>query len=82
MDRTKAPDIKAIEHFDYVRVSEDRMENGIPFYSIPRQEQEVIKLECVFKAGSANQTKPLVAKAVGELMKEGTATYSSEEIAA
>lgn len=82
MDRTRAPQIKEIEHFDYIKASFNQLKNGIPLYSIAQDDQEVIKLECVFKAGIANQSKPLVAKAVSELMKEGTATYTSEEIAA
>ena len=82
MDRTIAPKVKVSEDFNYVKVKSEQLDNDIPLYYIDQPEMDVIKLECIFKGGMSTQKKPLLAKAVAELLKEGTATYSSEQIAA
>ena len=82
MDRTIAPKVKVSEDFNYVKVKSEQLDNGIPLYYIDQPEMDIIKLECIFKGGMSKQKKPLLAKAVAELLKEGTATYSSEQIAA
>lgn len=82
MDRTIAPKVKVSEDFNYVKVKSEQLDNGIPLYYIHQPEMDIIKLECIFKGGMSTQKKPLLAKAVAELLKEGTATYSSEQIAA
>src|SRR5690554_8118164 len=81
MDRTIAPKVKLSEEFNYIKAETEQLENGIPLYFIHQPELDIIRLEIIFHGGESRQKKPLVAKAVSHLMKEGTEQYTSEQIA-
>lgn len=57
------------------------LDGGTPVYISSLGTQEVIRLEVVFFAGRAYEKKPLVARAVSSLLKEGTRNYTAAEIA-
>ncbi|UYQ92783.1 insulinase family protein [Chitinophaga horti] len=56
------------------------LDNGIPVYVVPSDEQETLQLELVFPAGSWYETESLVASATNFLMKNGTSKHSALEI--
>lgn len=58
------------------------LDNDVPAYLIDAGEEEVTRLDVVISAGSAYQQQRLIASSTGKLLKEGTASYSSSEIAA
>ncbi len=55
--------------------------NGIKTYVICSGQEDLIKIELIFKAGTYFQQIPLQSFAVSQLTKEGTKNYSSSEIA-
>ena len=57
------------------------LDNGLDAFAIHAGEQEVTRIDIIFKAGTALQKKKLTASATGKLIKEGTRTYSSAQIA-
>lgn len=57
------------------------LDNGIKTYMIKTGDEEITRIDIVVEAGTAFQKKRLVASSVGDLLKEGTENYSSEEIA-
>lgn len=57
------------------------MNNGVPVYEIDLGTQEIIKLELVFYAGRPFERKKLAARTTPSLLKEGTASFSSADIA-
>ena len=56
-------------------------DNGIEAYLIEAGDEEVTRIDIVIDAGSAFQLKRLVASTVGKMLREGTAGFSSIEIA-
>ena len=58
-----------------------KLDNGMSAYLIEAGENEVVRIDIVVKAGTAYQSKSLVAANTGKLLKEGTLSYSSATIA-
>ena len=57
------------------------LDNGVPVYSINTGEQEVIKLELMYKAGKWFETKNLIADLTNRLLREGTSKHSAKQVA-
>jgi predicted Zn-dependent peptidase len=64
---------KIIEH-EYKTI------NGIPCYFLDRGEQDLVKIELTFDAGSIYQKKPFVAYSTFQMLTEGTCTMTSSQI--
>jgi predicted Zn-dependent peptidase len=57
------------------------LDNGLPVFLINAGDEEVTRLDVIIKAGTAYQDHKLVAGTVGKLLKEGTSSYESADIA-
>ncbi len=79
-DRTIEPPLKAIEKIDLLPVNKISFANGLSAHIINAGEQDVIKLELVFKAGRMHENAKGVAGAVSQLLRDGTSKHSSKEI--
>ncbi len=80
-DRTLIPEIRLPEKLDVNIPVLRRLENGIPLHHISAEHIDVVKLELVFEAGIWQQKKPLEAMFTAQLLKEGSQSYTSAEIA-
>ena len=80
-ERKFGPKISEISKVNIPEVSKGYLDNRIPFYTINLGTQDVLKFEWVFKAGRPFETKNLAARATASVLKEGTASLSSFEIA-
>lgn len=58
-----------------------RLSNALPLYYLDQKAPGVCRLELVIPAGIRYQEAPLVASLTARLLKEGTASANSEEIA-
>ncbi len=81
MNRTIEPEIKLIETVTLPAVEKIQLDNGVPVYSINAGEQDVVKIEFLFKAGKWYEDKNLVADFTNRLLREGTINHDSREIA-
>ena len=81
LDRTIQPPIKPIEAIVIPRAEQQLLPNGIPFYSINIGEEEVVRIDCMFRAGIHDQSYPLVASFTNQMLKEGTTGKSAVCIA-
>jgi zinc protease len=81
LDRTQAPEFKNIDIIPIQKAVRHELDNHLKFYSVNAGDMDVVKLELVFDAGSAFQSKPLVASTVSNLLFEGTKTKTGPEIA-
>lgn len=81
MNRTIEPEIKLIEKVTLPGVEKIYLDNGVPVYSINAGEQEVVKIEFLFKAGKWFEGKNLVADFTNRLLREGTKNHDSRAIA-
>lgn len=80
LDRKKAPPISAVENLHFPEPQRYILDNGIPVYDLRLGTQDVVKLEVVFFSGRPYEKKQLVSRAMGALLKEGTAEYSGAEL--
>lgn len=81
LDRKTPPKIKPANQVDFLKAETTICSNGIPIHYINHGDQDVIRLQLAFDAGTYYQAKPLLAAAVNNLLLEGTDKYSSQEIA-
>ncbi len=81
MNRTHEPLLGKPEKIVIPEPQKILLDNGIPLYCINAGEQEIIKLEIVFKAGEWYSDYPVLMTAINDLMDEGTKTKSAFEIA-
>jgi predicted Zn-dependent peptidase len=81
MDRTKQPDIKRINNI--VPMSPERivMGNGVPVFRLNAAEQEVVRLDLVFKGGRWCQSRKLQSLFTNRMLREGTSRFSAQQIA-
>ncbi len=79
--RLRPPLIHPIKSVVLPRPQQRHLDNGMPVYLINAERQEALKLECVFFAGRPYETKPLVARTLGGLLREGSHRYSGADIA-
>lgn len=81
LDRNTAPAIQKVVDLKLPLPNIHTLDNGIPVYEIQMGTQDIVKLEILFHAGRPYEKKKLVARATAALLKEGTTTMSSAEIA-
>ena len=55
--------------------------NGVPIYLLPTNDFEVVRCSFVFRAGTSMQHRPFTASATANMLGEGSAKYSAQEIA-
>ncbi len=81
MNRTQAPEIKLIESVSLPQFQLLHLDNGVPVYVINEGEQEVVKLELMYKAGKWFEEKNLVSDFTNRMLREGTAKHNAKAIA-
>ncbi len=82
MNRTQPPIIKNATDFkiDLPKYKEISLDNKVPVYFIPSEEQETLQLQWVFKAGSWYESSTSIALSTNKLLKSGTKSMDALEI--
>lgn len=81
VDRTIAPKIRQIEQFSIPQPEQMTMRNGMPLHVIRAGSEDVIRFDLIIKGGQLHQTLPLQALFTNRMLREGTRTMTSSEIA-
>jgi zinc protease len=81
LNRINAPAFKQVENLIVAEAFEKTLDNGIPLYIVDAGTQDLVKIEVLFKAGTFNEPKRLIAAAVNSLLGEGTSLRSAENMA-
>ena len=80
-DRTKAPSIKQIAHFSIQKPVRQTLTNGMQLNIINAGSEDVVRFDLLIHSGQLEQTQPLQAMFVNRMLREGTSTFKSTEIA-
>lgn len=80
-DRTHIPVSKIITKAKLPHARRFNLSNKIPVHVIENGNEDIIKIDLLFRAGNWYQPKPLVATATNEMLDEGTKNYTGAEIA-
>jgi len=81
IDRNIAPKIKDIENLNIRQPQVKKLSNGVEVFSFDVSDQDFVKIELNFDAGSAYSNKAMIASVTNKLLTEGTKRHSSVEIA-
>lgn len=81
LDRTTPPSIRPMGDFDILRPERRRMKNGMPLNIIQAGSQEVVRFDMLIGGGQWNQTQALQALFTNRMLREGTSSMTSAEIA-
>jgi len=81
IDRNIGPEIQDIESLNIQKPQEIKLSNGVSVFSFDVSEQDFIKIEISFDAGTLYSDRALIAGITNKLLTEGTKKHSSAEIA-
>ncbi len=81
LDRTIQPEIKPITSIPLPEFEQVKLSNGTPLHLIRDNAQEVVRIDFMIGVGAWHQPKALVANLSNQMLKEGTANLSSQQIA-
>ncbi len=81
LDRQIAPKINYISNVEFVEPKQLKLKSGAKIHYFDTGEQDVVKIEFHFRAGTKYSDNPLVAQFASKLMTEGTSSRKSSEIA-
>lgn len=81
MNRSIAPAIDTIDSLTLPDIRQVNLDNEVPVYLLNEGDQEVIKVEWMFKAGKWYEPKNLMADLVTRMLREGTTKHNAKEIA-
>lgn len=80
INRAIAPEINILSKPNLLHPQKIVGANGIKIYAFNSPGSAVIQIEFVFAGGQLKQIKPLQASYTGQLLSEGTKSFSSKEI--
>ena len=80
LDRTAAPAYRAIEKLELREADTAVLDNGIPVYSVDAGQQEVVKVEIVFRNSYTSAGQVLTSGTVNRLLAEGTAKHTALQL--
>src|SRR5471030_2191891 len=81
LQRTIAPEFKAIDHIQLIRPEHIKLDNGCNIFSFNSGDQELVRIEWIFSNQRFDAAKPLLNVAVNTMLTEGTATLTASQIA-
>lgn len=81
MNRTVCPEISRVSGVEFPVASVYKLKNGATIHELPFGDEEIVRVDCLFKAGTTFQSQLLVASFSGQLLREGTRSHTSSEIA-
>jgi len=81
LNRNIAPDIQHTSSFTPQPPIQTQTNSGVPCFLIDGGDEDIIRLEIIFDAGTRRETKSFVASSTSSMLMEGTRNYNSKEIA-
>ncbi|WP_338873742.1 pitrilysin family protein [Spirosoma sp. SC4-14] len=80
LDRTQSPAFQIIQEVRLPAFQTFSLDNGIPLYLIDVPHQPVLRIECIFEAGTWQEKIPGTSFFAFKMLTEGTANRSSAQI--
>ncbi len=81
LDRTVAPPFVEADQFQLPSYEKEKLANGIDLFLVRDVQQEVLKIEIMFRAGKWYEPRPSVSHFTAQMLEKGTARHSSAAIA-
>ncbi|MBL0308874.1 MAG: insulinase family protein [Bacteroidetes bacterium] len=81
MNRSIAPPIDTIDTITLPEIKQVKLDNKVPVYLLNEGDQDVIKVELMFRAGKWYEPKNLMADIISRMLREGTTKHNAKQIA-
>jgi zinc protease len=81
LNRNNPPQIYGVDHVEYIEPSRHYFNNGVELFAIHLGDQEVVKIDFSFKAGSWYGKGRLDSTMAASMLQEGTSKHKASEIA-
>ncbi|MES2425968.1 MAG: pitrilysin family protein [Bacteroidota bacterium] len=81
IDRTLAPEFKAIDNINLIRPEQKKLANGCEVFSFNSGDQELVRIEWIFTNLRFDPAKPLLNMATNTMLTDGTTSLTAAEIA-
>ncbi len=81
LNRKTPPPIHQVTSLTLPTPSVSRLDNDIPVYATRLGTQEILKIELIVRAGRPEESRKLASRMTARLLREGTTTHNSAEIA-
>ena len=81
LNRTTPPAFKAVEHINLLKPEHIKLDNGCNIFSLNSGDQELVRIEWIFRNLRFDPAKPLLNVAVNTMLTEGTSELSASQIA-
>lgn len=79
--RNISPKVYGVDRVEYIEPDFHRLNNGVELFTINSGDQEVVKIDFSFKAGSWYGNARLDSTMAASMLQEGTSTHKASEIA-
>ncbi len=80
-DRKTPPATQAITSIPFPEIEKILLNNKLPIHLLRDDSQDVLRIDFMFGCGIWHQSQPLIAGMTNDMLREGTLTLSSQEIA-
>lgn len=81
VNRKQAPPLHLVDSINLQVPKSWELDNGIPIHCLNMGQQEIVRLKLIFPAGSWQEPKRLISTFTSKMIKEGTKSYTAEQIA-
>ena len=81
IDRVNGPIINKDFDLTVKNLESSTLSNGIKVYELNNGTQDIVKIDIIFKSGRVNETKIAASKAAISLLREGSSSKNSQELA-
>lgn len=80
LDRTTQPAIHSISKIDILKPERSQLPNGTTLNVIQAGEQDVVRMDLLFRGGRYQQSQPLQALFTNRMLREGSRSYTSGQV--
>lgn len=80
IDRNKRPELKMFDDLEFQYPSYITLSNGVKLYTLNYGDQDVCRLEIIYRGGFFEENKPLQSMALASMLVHGSDEYTSEQV--
>ncbi len=81
LDRSKSPDIKPFGHMKLPECRTEVLDNGLTLHTLSGGDQDIARLSLILEGGSDDCPNPCMAEFAAEMLREGSALHTGEQLA-
>lgn len=81
LNRQITPQFKEVDHIEFINAEQFLLDNEIPVFIVNAGEQNLLRIEFIFKNVNWDASRPLVTSATNAMLNDGTHSLTGAQIA-